>query len=40
MGAYYYDQVLLLSGWESGTRIAPGFLGGLLASLSARRHQT
>ncbi|GFZ50629.1 hypothetical protein JCM24511_08387 [Saitozyma sp. JCM 24511] len=35
IGAYYYDQVLLLNGWESGTRIAPGFLGGFLASLFA-----
>ncbi|RSH90888.1 hypothetical protein EHS25_010064 [Saitozyma podzolica] len=37
IGAYYYDQVLLLDGWESGTRIAPGFLGGFLASVSITR---
>lgn len=37
IGAYYYDQVLLLNGWESGTRIAPGFLGGFLASVSISR---
>jgi hypothetical protein len=37
IGAYYYDQVLLLNGWEAGTRIAPGFLGGFLASVSITR---
>ncbi|EIW66343.1 hypothetical protein TREMEDRAFT_65617 [Tremella mesenterica DSM 1558] len=34
MGAYFYEDVLLLSGWQSGLRVAPNTFSGLFAAIS------
>lgn len=32
-GAYFYFEVLDLSGWQAGLRVAPNTFGGLIASV-------
>ncbi|RXK35463.1 hypothetical protein M231_07275 [Tremella mesenterica] len=32
MGAYFYEDILLLSGWESGLRVAPNTISGLIGA--------